>query len=456
MPLNLNAGLHMIQKIDSSLKRFVKLSTMNIVLVSLWVSMWLNLNTGFWQIQIPSTAEDLLLLIRATLPFFVLPLAVFLLLRRAMPRFPNDSPSRFLFAYGLIAAIAATFSPVPAWSAYWSTTFLATILVAWTFIDRRNPVLSARMLLQITWVATFIVAAILAYETRNSVFGNAASAYGIVGNDLNGLSRSSGVARWAAVPGLVCIVRIFHTRQRALIAFYLYVASISFYIVYRMQSRGAVFGSAAALLFILLVSNRMRRFALPFAIISMTVVLLLETPEVVSNRVSEYLERGQGHEQFVSMTGRTRAYEHGLAAFYDAPIFGRGQWADRLTIGEHVHNSYLQALLNGGIVGGIPYLVSWVAGWILFFRLQRRRRRLSAEDRVCLLEAGAVMMFFTIRAIPETTTASFSVDLLVMVAVYVYMETLTVSALRRPMRAKSPIYLRTHGVRRTVRLPYAS
>ena len=35
------------------------------------------------------------------------------------------------------------------------------------------------------------------------------------------------------------------------------------------------------------------------------------------------------------------------------------------------------------------------------------------------------MMFFTVRSIPETTTASFSVDLLVMVAIYVYLETLT-------------------------------
>jgi O-antigen ligase len=312
------------------------------------------------------------------------------------------------------------------------------------------------MLLQITWAAAFIVAAIIAYQARNSVFGGYSTAYYVVEGDLNGLSRSSGVARWAAVPGLVCIVRIFHTRRRALIAFYVAIAAISFYIVYRMQSRGAVFGSAAALLFILLVSSRMRRYALPFAIVSMTVILLVETPEVVSNRVSEYLERGQSQEEFVTLTGRTRAYEHGLAAFYEAPIFGRGQWADRLLIGEHVHNSYLQALLNGGLIGGIPYLASWVAGWLLFFKLQKRRLRLSPKDRICLLEAGTVMMFFTIRAIPETTTASFAVDLLVMVAVYVYMETLTTCALRRPVGARAPIHLKPHGARGAVRLPYTT
>jgi len=94
-------------------------------------------------------------------------------------------------------------------------------------------------------------------------------------------------------------------------------------------------------------------------------------------------------------------------------------------IGEHVHDSFLQALLNGGIFGAVPYVASWVTGWILFAKLQMRRSRLNSEDRVHLLECGAVMMFFTVRSIPETTTASFSVDLLVMVAIYVYLETLT-------------------------------
>ncbi len=335
--------------------------------------------------------------------------------------------------YGCFATLAAFFSPDPMASLYWSMAFLATILAAWTFFDRRDPVDSARQLLQVTWAATFIVAAIIGYQARNSVFGEAASSYGVI-TELNGLSRSSGVARWAAVPELVCIVRAYHTRRPSLIAFFLGVASVSFFIVYRMQSRGAVFGSAAALLFAMLVSSRMRRYAIPFATVAIVVLVLLDSPAVLSNHIATYLERGQTREEFLSMTGRTRAYQEGLAAIQDAPLFGRGQWADRLIIHEHVHNSYLQALLNGGIIGAIPYFASWVAGWMLFFRLQKRRARLSPEDRVCLLEAGTVMMFFTVRAIPETTTASFAVDLLVMVAVYVYLESLTIHMKARRLR----------------------
>jgi O-antigen ligase len=96
-----------------------------------------------------------------------------------------------------------------------------------------------------------------------------------------------------------------------------------------------------------------------------------------------------------------------------------------MVVGEHIHNSFLQALLNGGIIGGIPYFASWVVGWVLFYKLQKGSDRLRPDDRIHLLECGTVMMFFTVRAIPETTTASFAVDLLVMVAVYVFLEILT-------------------------------
>ena len=258
-------------------------------------------------------------------------------------------------------------------------------------------------------------------------------------------------SRMAAVPGLVCLIRAFHGRRILYFPIYFGIAVIAFYIVYRMQSRGAVFGSVAALLFCLIVGSRLRKYALPFALIATIALLILDTPATMSDQVNQYVLRGQSKEQFRSMTGRTRAYENAVVAFEETPLLGRGQWTDRLVIKEHVHNSYLQALLNGGIVGGIPYLASWGAGWILFFKLQKRRARMSSQDRLHLLEAGTVMMFFTVRAIPETTTASFAVDLLVMVAVYVYFEALMIATRRKsrslPAQNSSPYGMELQSLR---------
>ncbi len=407
----------------------------------LWACLWLNLNTGFWNIQAPHSLDEWQLLGRAILPFAVLPVAGLLVLNRRKLNLPSFSPSQLLMIYGLLAAIAAVVSPQPIWSLYWSLTFLATIAAARTFATARSPVPTARQMLQVTWVVMAVVAAIIAYMARGSVFGGAASAYGVI-TDLNELSRSSGVARWAAVPGLVCILKAYHTRRPALIAFFLAVAGAAFYIVYRMQSRGAAFGAISALLFALFSSSRMRRYALPFTVFAVVVISVLQSPAMLSDRASEYLMRGQNEAEFLTMTGRTLVYEQGLAAFRNAPFLGRGQLADRLIIGEHVHNSYLQALLNAGILGSIPYVASWIAGWVLFFRLQKRRCLLRPEDRTTLLEAGTVMMFFTVRSVPETTTASFAVDLLVMVAIYVYLEALAVSPARTSIERTARIRLK--------------
>lgn len=404
-----------------------RLQNWPVVPLLLWICLWLNLDSGFWDLQLPQSLGDWQLLIRAVLPFAVLPLAGLLLLSRRQIHLAWNGPSRLLLLYGAIATFATVFSPEPWISAYWSIAFLATVCASLLFPLKNDPVGATRLLLQITWAATFIVAGIIAYRGGDLIFGGGASAYGIEGT-LNDLSRSSGVARWAAIPGLVCLVRAFYTPKKIFLAFYLGVAGVSFYIVYRMQSRGAIFGAVAALLFILLISSRMRRYALPFAAVAVVCLVLIATPERASSGVVTYLMRGQSSEEFQSMTGRTRAYSNGLEAFTEAPIFGRGQWADRMMIGEHVHNSFLQAMLNGGAMGAIPYLGSWIAGWLLFLRLHKRNAFLAPEDRRLVLECGTVMMFFSVRAIPETTTASFSVDLLVMVAIFVYLETLWITA----------------------------
>jgi O-antigen ligase len=415
--------------------------------------MWLNLNTELPLAVEPRSFDDWTIVIRAVLPMIVLPVAALALLDRRKLNLPTFSPSRLLMIYGVLAAIATVVSPQPTASLYWSVTFLATIATAWTFATTRTPVASTRQILQVSWAVMFVVCVIIVFMARGTVFGSASSGYGI-GGDLNGMSRSSGVARWAAAPGLVCALKAFHTRRPARIAFYLAAAGGAFFVVYRMQSRGAVFGLVAALLFALLTSSRLRRYALPYTLLALVVLTALETPAVLSARVTDYLHRGQTEEEFRSMTGRTGLYENGIATFWDAPILGRGQRADRLIIGTHVHNSYIQAFMNAGILGGIPYVASWIAGWALFFHLLKRRLLLLPEDRTALLEAGTVMMFFTVRSYPETTTASFAVDLLVMAAVYVYLETLTASMARRPLprTARIPLQARAPKGRRAMQV----
>jgi O-antigen ligase len=211
-----------------------------------------------------------------------------------------------------------------------------------------------------------------------------------------------------------------------------------------MQSRGAVFGVLGALAMLMLCSGRARRGLGALLLFGALATTIYGNMGWFSDGFVNYLYRGQDAEEFRSMTGRTRAYENARLEFATAPVLGRGQWNDRLSpiVGEHVHNSFYQALLNAGILGFVPYVLSWLVGWKIWIGLWRRRWSLMAVDRGLVLECGLVMGFFTLRAIPETTTASFAVDSMVMGACYCYLETLwsatnsPASVARRPRLAR--------------------
>ena len=58
------------------------------------------------------------------------------------------------------------------------------------------------------------------------------------------------------------------------------------------------------------------------------------------------------------------------------------------------------------------------------FLVDGKSHTVLASHHQLFYEAVAVLVFFTVRSIPETTTASFSVDLMVMVPVLAFLEIL--------------------------------
>lgn len=417
----------------------------------LWLGMWANLNTGSWHIYnvylgLRSIFDDVRslnewqLFIRAAIPYLALPLSlVFLGLDKHKLPFMKASPNMLLMIYGCIAAIATIWSPAPEFSVYWSLTFLAGTLCTWVMVKQGQPLLSSRLMLEATWVICFVSLLILAYLGRQSIFSNQSEEMGYaVINDLSGMSRASGVSRWAAVPGLVFFLRAFMSKGARWRIAYLAASLFCLYVVYRVQSRGSLFGVIGALLFAALYGKHFQRkfvFVLFWLMIAATAYVSVAASgnfEIYGQKFSGYVHRGQNEQDFQSMSGRTDFYQRGLEVIWESPLLGTGQWTDRLNpkINGHIHNTALQALLNAGIIGFIPYIASWIVGWMLFFRLWRNDRLLSPIDHRLLLEAGVVMAFFTVRAIPETTTASFSVDLMVMLTVYCYLEALGLQVLK--------------------------
>jgi len=383
-------------------------------------------------------------LARVYAPFVVLPAALLWLAWAGFrPRRMADSPLALLAVYGLIGMVAGlAWSPWLEYAQYWATAYLATVGVCLAASRSSGAVTKATALLLATWVATATVAAGVTVKGSGTIFGDAPTAYGII-NDLEGASRASGVGRWAGVSALVAIVWAMHLGSRIARAVLLAGAGVGLYVVYRVQSRGAVFAAAAGLLFLLCLDKQRRRWALPSLVIAVFFMAAFDAGGMLPEKILNYLNRGGSEESLYTLGGRTNYYREGWEAFKKDPFFGRGFWADRLTGIGHIHDGPLEALLTAGLAGFVAYLWAWIAGWRLFARLWRRRRRLLKAQVRELAACGAVLTFFTLRAIPEITGAGYEPDLLILCAAYAYLE--AVHARGPGMRERAAVLTRRPG-----------
>ncbi len=103
------AGMRAVRKRTRHLHWHIRAPVLSVVM---WVCLWTNLNSGFWNIQAPYSADDWQLLLRALLPFAVLPVAAFVFFRRAKSRLSWNGPSTLLMMYGVMATLAAVFSHI--------------------------------------------------------------------------------------------------------------------------------------------------------------------------------------------------------------------------------------------------------------------------------------------------------------------------------------------------------
>jgi O-antigen ligase len=164
-------------------------------------------------------------------------------------------------------------------------------------------------------------------------------------------------------------------------------------------------------------------------------------------RLVMFATRGERGAVLEAMSGRGVIYRNAWAAIKAAPILGYGPQADRQfgAIGN-AQDGLLYALLCGGFIGGSAWFAGLVMAWLYLWRIAARMQGMPEGDRRTLTEVAGMMMFFTLRSIPENCAALFSVDLMVQLPAVVYLGVLhrelnaSRARLRRPanVRAAAP------------------
>lgn len=82
------------------------------------------------------------------------------------------------------------------------------------------------------------------------------------------------------------------------------------------------------------------------------------------------------------------------------PIFGVGIDATKtLTVEQKdPHNSFLQAFLEGGLIGGIGFMIVFILAIVASVRIWRRVKRGQYDRRISLLAVGSIAALFSVAA----------------------------------------------------------
>ncbi|HMO26460.1 MAG TPA: hypothetical protein PKB10_09330, partial [Tepidisphaeraceae bacterium] len=218
------------------------------------MGLWFSINTGPWRLtELPGTALDTAHYLRTLFP--VIPLLFFgVVLWGTRARWPMPRVLWWWMWYGLLGVASCAVSEHPMQALYWALLYLSVLGAAWAFMQGPNPLKRALVFNVLTWVVTAGFLGTMLFLARDALFGGDGDLYGAYGRQSEvagmAMSRSSGLARFAAVPGLVALVMLFYGPLWSRLVFgAVGIASATF--IYQMQSRGAIFALAVAIVMLL-------------------------------------------------------------------------------------------------------------------------------------------------------------------------------------------------------------
>lgn len=397
--------------------------------VVLWAMLWFGIDTGPWMLRrVPSGLLEWAHFIRTLFPFIVLgALCTLPRIRRDLP--PISGPLVLWLVYGLIALLASVISsprPLPD-ALYWAGVYLAVFAGLIVCLADGDPLTRARQLNHLSWLITTAFLIVLVFLAREYLADAATSAYGIrrgVGETEVGVAvpRSTGAARFAAVPGILGFTLLLAARGPWWRGLGLAAFIAAAFLIYLFQARTVTFGFGAAIALVMIFYSAGTRTA-GFVIGTGFACLLLSEliPQEQLDRFLQQIFRGDPHAESVrTFGGRLRPWENALHESWNSPIWGFGHQSDRVLLGELSHNTFIYALMAGGYIGATLFLVGLMWAWRLFFRIRAHAARLSRIDHVMTIQAGAILLFFTLRSVTELSGVSFSVDTMLLVPIVAY------------------------------------
>lgn len=339
---------------------------------------------------------------------------LWILVKRA--RFPFlRTPPGYFFAYGLIGMVASIFLSSDRWSSvYWALAYLAPFFVIWMAFEKEETLAVLTSIIRLNELVILVIVLTLLPEVIK--VGTVDERFAQVFRLPFGLGemRANGVGRFALAAIIISVCRLFSSKVKFRLLWFVPVA-VGLFILAQSRSRSSLLGLAVcSVLFIFLWGINWR-------------YLFIGPLTVYVIWLSGIKWRLRGHiENLVYLTGREITWQKGLVEIKQSPFLGWGFHADRLRLNfEHMHNSYLHAAIQSGVIGVIFFILGLVTVWMLILKskLFLRVRSSASDEKIFLTESILLVGFLSTRSFFESTAAFYGVDLLILIPALCYVYT---------------------------------
>lgn len=399
---------------------------------ALCLLVWSGYNTSIYVAMDPLFPKSLIDFVHGVRAFFPILAGVIaacqLALRRTLPKWAAFGPLTLLLVYAGIGLTSSLFvSPEPIGAAYWALQYISVIAVVIAVASGPEPEAHLARFISVNWgccaaVCLGLLAGVpLGGGTVSHTIGSplGVMAYGRVREEVMGMTgpRSTGFGRFAGIVILVGLAKLLHDRKDKKTLFIwtplTLAAGVALLLSQARTSWVSVIVAAVALL-----ARAPTRWTVPA-----TMLGLLALPLVwltgFGHALMLYLTRGRGIDP--TLTGRTVTWARGWQAVQQSPWTGLGFWADRYFLNyQNMQNTLLDALIQSGFLGVIPFVIAIVWVWIGVLRFYSTKP--AGEASSLPGELLGVITFFTVYSITEITYSFYSVGWIAMAPLFAHVQ----------------------------------
>ena len=438
-PLELKRGAGWPAPRNQPAKPRQGMSVNAVVGMGLWLILWGGYNTDIGRVMkptFPANTMDFIHGVRAFFPMLAGWLALLLIFARANRlAYWIMGPLGLMLVYAATGLVSSgTVSNAPIDALYYGANYLAIVLVLLAIAPVEHPLPDLLKVLRLTWImGTILTLALLGaipflgsqvmVQTEASPIG--ARAYSGVGTVMGmAATRNTGFARYAAISALAALPAFMRKDRLAVRMFWGILLAASLYALVLANGRTEIVAFIGGLFLILGAekTKRTQNFMMGAA-----VAILLGFRGFYS-KFYVYFTRGGRLDP--TLTGRTRGWEKGWHFFLDSPWVGLGFQADRHYVGVHMHNAFLHALLQSGLLGGGAIFIALAIVW--YYIIQYFYKHQPADRSLIPPEIPAIFLFVTLSSLTESTFAYYSAAWLLSAPIVAY-----VMALHQHLRKAS-------------------